>query len=89
MIPYDSFFSSFSLVAVSEMGDKTQLLAFSLAARFRRPLPILGGIFVATIANHLLASYAGSWVASFIEPTLRKSSKVTTSARTKFFARSV
>ena len=43
---------SFALVAISEMGDKTQLLAFSLAARFRKPIPIMGGILVATILNH-------------------------------------
>lgn len=60
--------SSFTLVAVSEMGDKTQLLAFSLAARFRAPLPILAGIFVATVLNHALASFAGSWISSLFSP---------------------
>jgi Ca2+/H+ antiporter, TMEM165/GDT1 family len=63
-----AFFSSFALVAASEMGDKTQLLAFSLAARFRKPVPILLGIFVATILNHALASSVGEWVASHIPP---------------------
>jgi putative Ca2+/H+ antiporter (TMEM165/GDT1 family) len=55
--------SSFLLVAISEMGDKTQLLALSLAARFRRPWLVMAGILTATIANHALASLVGSWVA--------------------------
>ena len=55
--------SSFLLVAVSEMGDKTQLLALSLAARFRRPWVVMAGILTATIANHALAALVGSWVA--------------------------
>ena len=54
--------SSFLLVAVSEMGDKTQLLALSLAARFRRPWVVMAGILTATIANHLLAAAVGSWI---------------------------
>ena len=54
--------SSFLLVATSEIGDKTQLLAFSLAARFKKPWPVMAGIFVATILNHSLASFAGQWV---------------------------
>jgi putative Ca2+/H+ antiporter (TMEM165/GDT1 family) len=54
--------SSFLLVAVSEMGDKTQLLAFSLATRFRKPWPVMAGILVATIANHALASSVGAWI---------------------------
>lgn len=60
--------ASFLLVAVSEMGDKTQLLAFSLAARFRRPWPIIGGILVATLANHALASSVGAWVSAHVPP---------------------
>jgi putative Ca2+/H+ antiporter (TMEM165/GDT1 family) len=58
--------SSFVLVLASEMGDKTQLLAFSLAGRFRKPWPILGGILVATLANHALASSLGAWVSAFV-----------------------
>lgn len=65
---FESLFSSFSLVAVSEMGDKTQLLAFSLAAKFRRPWPIMAGIFVATILNHALAASAGAWISAQITP---------------------
>ncbi len=56
--------SSFLLVAVSEMGDKTQLLAFSLATRFRKPWPVMAGILVATIANHALASSVGAWISA-------------------------
>jgi Ca2+/H+ antiporter, TMEM165/GDT1 family len=62
--------SSFALVAVSEMGDKTQLLAFSLAGRFRRPWVVMAGILVATIANHGLASTVGVLVASRVSPRL-------------------
>ncbi|MBI4060579.1 MAG: TMEM165/GDT1 family protein [Elusimicrobia bacterium] len=58
-----SIISSFGLVAVSEMGDKTQLLAFSLAARFKSPWAVMAGILVATILNHGLASTFGEWVA--------------------------
>ncbi len=50
------------------MGDKTQLLAFLLAAKFKRPLPIILGILVATLANHLLAGAVGTWVAAQLGP---------------------
>jgi len=62
----DAVLHSFLLVAFAEMGDKTQLLAFILATRFRKPWAIFSGIFVATILNHLLASTAGNWVAHTI-----------------------
>ena len=62
--------SSFLLVALSEMGDKTQLLALSLAARFKKPWPVMGGILVATLLNHSLASYAGNWISSVFHPDL-------------------
>jgi putative Ca2+/H+ antiporter (TMEM165/GDT1 family) len=58
--------ASFLLVALSEMGDKTQLLAFSLATRFRRPWPVMGGILVATLANHALASSLGAWISDHV-----------------------
>ncbi|HVG62704.1 MAG TPA: TMEM165/GDT1 family protein [Hyalangium sp.] len=58
--------SSFLLVAASEMGDKTQLLAFSLASRFRKPWAVMAGILVATLANHALASSLGSWISSHV-----------------------
>lgn len=64
----ETLLASFSLVAVSELGDKTQLLAFALAARFRKPLPILAGIFVATLANHALAAGVGAWTGNALDP---------------------
>lgn len=64
----DAFFNSFLLVFASEMGDKTQLLALLLTAKYRRPWTILLGVFIATILNHALASYAGNWVASLVDP---------------------
>ncbi len=60
--------SSFVLVALSEMGDKTQLLAFSLASRYRRPWVVMAGILVATLLNHALASSAGAWVSAHVAP---------------------
>ena len=60
------------IVALAEIGDKTQLLAFILAARFKRPLPIVFGILIATLLNHSLAAGLGWWVTSLVEPeTLR------------------
>lgn len=56
------------LVALNEVGDKTQLLALVLAARFKRPWPILAGIAAATLANHALAGAAGGWVRQLIQP---------------------
>jgi putative Ca2+/H+ antiporter (TMEM165/GDT1 family) len=58
----EAFFVSLAVVAVGEIGDKTQLLALMLAARFRRPVPIILGILVATIVNHALAGIVGAWV---------------------------
>jgi putative Ca2+/H+ antiporter (TMEM165/GDT1 family) len=63
---------SAGVVALAEIGDKTQLLALVLAARFRRPWPIVAGILVATIANHAVAGLAGAWFAHLLEgPWLR------------------
>ena len=59
-----AFWSSLVVVALAEMGDKTQLIALSLAARYRRPWSVLAGILIATLANHALASSVGVWVAS-------------------------
>jgi putative Ca2+/H+ antiporter (TMEM165/GDT1 family) len=56
------------VVALGEIGDKTQLLALLLAARFRRPVPIIFGILVATIANHALAGLVGAWVRTMLSP---------------------
>lgn len=60
---------STGVVALAEMGDKTQLLAFLLAARFKKPLPIILGILAATIVNHGLAGALGSWIQSVLSPT--------------------
>jgi len=68
MILHDSTVNSFVLVALSEMGDKTQLLAFSLASRFKRPWSIMAGIFCATILNHGLAAYFGERVSHLLNP---------------------
>jgi putative Ca2+/H+ antiporter (TMEM165/GDT1 family) len=56
----EAFLVSTAVVALGEIGDKTQLLALILAARFQRPLPIIAGIFAATIANHALAGWVGN-----------------------------
>ncbi len=66
----DAFLVSTGIVALAEMGDKTQLLALVLAARFRKPWPIVAGIFVATIANHALAGALGAWLTSVISPQI-------------------
>lgn len=63
----EALLTSTAVVALAEIGDKTQLLAIVLATRFQRPLPIVAGIFVATIANHFLAALVGSQVASILD----------------------
>ena len=65
-IPLEAFLVSAGLVAVAEIGDKTQLLAIMLAARFRRPVPIILGILAATLANHGLAAGLGYLVAQWL-----------------------
>jgi putative Ca2+/H+ antiporter (TMEM165/GDT1 family) len=64
----EAFLISTGVVALGEMGDKTQLLAFLLAARFKRPLPIIGGILLATLLNHSLAGAIGTWLAAQMGP---------------------
>ena len=64
----EAFFVSTAIVALAEMGDKTQLLALVLAARFRKPWPIVLGILVATLANHGLAGALGAWVTTVVGP---------------------
>ncbi len=64
----ESFFVSTGVVTLAEMGDKTQLLAFILAARFKKPLPIVAGILVATLVNHGLAGALGAWITSVLSP---------------------
>ena len=62
----ESFLVSTCVVAIAEIGDKTQLLAILLASRFRKPWPIVAGILVATVANHLLAASVGTLIADFL-----------------------
>ena len=64
----ESFLVSTGIVALAEMGDKTQLLSLVLAARCRKPWPIVLGIFVATLVNHALAGALGSWVTAALGP---------------------
>ena len=64
----EAFLTSTVLVAVAEIGDKTQLLSFVLAARLRKPGAIIAGIFVATVLNHALAGSVGVWLAQMISP---------------------
>ena len=66
----DSLLISTGVVALAEIGDKTQLLAFLLAARFKKPIPIILGILVATIFNHALAGALGAWITTVISPEL-------------------
>jgi putative Ca2+/H+ antiporter (TMEM165/GDT1 family) len=70
ILPLSAFLLSTGLVALAEIGDKTQLLAFVLAARWRRPLPIIGGILVATLVNHAMAAALGSWLQSLLDPSV-------------------
>jgi putative Ca2+/H+ antiporter (TMEM165/GDT1 family) len=65
----EAFLVSTGIVALAEIGDKTQLLALVLAARFRKPLPIILGILVATLANHAMAGALGAWLAAQVGPT--------------------
>ncbi len=65
-----AFLIATGVVALAEIGDKTQLLAFILAARFRKPLPILAGIFAATLANHALAGVVGAWLTAVAPPNV-------------------
>ena len=67
----EALITSFGMVAIAEIGDKTQLLSFVLATRFRgRQWTIIAGIFVATIVNHLFAAFVGDWVAKSLDPDL-------------------
>ncbi|GAB3418330.1 TMEM165/GDT1 family protein [Massilia agilis] len=68
----EAFLISTGIVALAEIGDKTQLLAFLLAARFRRPLPIVAGILVATIANHAFAAAVGALVSELLGPNVMR-----------------
>ena len=64
----NSLLTATGVVALAEMGDKTQLLAFLLAAKFRRPVPIIAGILAATLLNHGLAGAVGAWIPHLLSP---------------------
>ncbi|MDM1246233.1 TMEM165/GDT1 family protein [Acinetobacter sp. R933-2] len=65
---FSAFLISLVVVALSEMGDKTQLLALLLAARFRKPVPILIAIFLATVVNHGVSAVLGQWITTVLSP---------------------
>ncbi len=68
----EAFLISAGVVALAEIGDKTQLLSLVLAARFRKPVPIVFGILVATLANHAFVGAVGSWITTWVGPTLMR-----------------
>lgn len=66
----EAFLVSFTTVALAEIGDRTQLLSLVLAARYRKPWPMVAAILVATLANHLAAGFIGIWFGRFLSPTI-------------------
>jgi putative Ca2+/H+ antiporter (TMEM165/GDT1 family) len=66
----DAFLVATGIVALAEIGDKTQLLSFILAARYRQPWPIAAGILVATLLNHALAGALGTWITHLLGPAV-------------------
>ena len=68
----EAFLTSTIIVALAEVGDKTQLLSLLLAARYRKPLPIVAGILVATLANHFLAGALGAWIRTVMPPDIMR-----------------
>src|SRR5271155_6196040 len=64
----EAFLISITTISVAEIGDRTQLLSLLLAARFRRPWPIIAGILCATLANHAVAGFVGVWFGSLLKP---------------------
>ncbi|KTD35222.1 transmembrane protein [Legionella moravica] len=66
----DALFVSIGVVALAEIGDKTQLLALILASRFQKPLPIILGILLATLINHGLAGAVGMWITHLVDPAI-------------------
>lgn len=64
----EALLASVGLVALAEVGDKTQLLSLALAAKYRRPLPIIAGIAIATLLNHALAGALGAWITHLVGP---------------------
>lgn len=72
LLELTAFLFSIGVVALAEIGDKTQLLALALAAKYRKPWPIIGGILVATLANHLLAGAVGTWLTRVLGPDVMR-----------------
>ena len=70
IIKMESLLVSTGVVALAEIGDKTQLLAFILAARFKKPVPIIAGILLATLVNHGLAGALGAWITASVSPAI-------------------
>ena len=68
----EALFVSTGVIALAEIGDKTQLLAFILAARFKKPVPIIAGILAATLLNHGLAGLLGAWITTVISPDIMR-----------------
>lgn len=68
----DAFLMSTLVVALAEIGDKTQLLSLLLAARYKKPLPIIAGILIATLANHFAAGALGAWLSSLFSPEVMR-----------------
>lgn len=68
----EAFLVSLGVVALGEMGDKTQLLAFLLAAKFKRPIPIILGVLAPTLLNHTAAGALGAWLAAQVGPTVMR-----------------
>lgn len=68
----EAFLIPAGVIALAELGDKTQVLAFLLAARYRAPLPIIAGIAVAALANHGLAGALGAWLAAMVNPEIMR-----------------
>jgi Ca2+/H+ antiporter, TMEM165/GDT1 family len=68
----EAFLVSVGVVALAEIGDKTQLLALVLAARFRAPLPIIAGILIATLTNHFAAGAVGTLLAAYVKPAVMR-----------------
>jgi putative Ca2+/H+ antiporter (TMEM165/GDT1 family) len=68
----EAFLVATGVVALAEIGDKTQLLALVLAAKYRKPVPIILGILVATLVNHALAGVAGAWISAGVGPDLMR-----------------
>jgi len=64
----EAFLVSVGCVAIAEFGDKSQMLVLALASRFRKPIPIVLGMFAATSLNHALAAESGAWLAAMISP---------------------